>query len=279
MQIGPAQPIEKSTTRMPSSGKPLGVCAVWPDETAPPARPDAAAASPIAGHLAAAPRRRAGQPLHRANGKAALARRSRSARSRRATASPRRATSSAISGTGTIGILRFSPSANHSARSLLQLRHEFCPRSLPCVQPVDAEEQRRVVAQLDQAEHLAERAPLRRRHRGDAEPAFFGLVDADRECRPEPVDADAAHDVAARERLEHDVFGDRDARFIDAELAGAAVAVMHAADHGRCRGNKSPQPAEDAGLEIRRMRRRASAGPISLTSPISARMVESVAAN
>ena len=78
-------------------------------------------------------------------------------------------------------------------------------------QPVDAEEQRGVVAQVEQSQHLAERAPLRRRYRGDAEPALLRLVDADRKGRPEPVDADPAHDVAAQERLEHDVFGHRDA--------------------------------------------------------------------
>ena len=59
-------------------------------------------------------------------------------------------------------------------------------------------EQRRVVAQLEQPQHLAEGAPLRRRHRGDAEPALLGLVDADRKGRPETVDADPPHDVAAR---------------------------------------------------------------------------------
>ncbi len=203
-------------------------------------------------HLAAAPRRRAGQPLRRADGKAALAanfnRHDRAAR-------PRLLIGDQL-GNAWHRHQRNSPlqplREPFGGRLLRELRHEFLLDLFLASQPIDAEKQHGVVAQLDQIEHLAECAPLRRSYGGNAEPAVFGLVDADREGRPEPVDADAAHDVAARERLEHDVFGDRDARLIEAELAGAAIAVVHAAEHAGGGGNKAPQPAENAGLEIRR---------------------------
>src|ERR1700751_4040397 len=61
VQIGPAQPIEKSMTRIPASGRSF-------------AAPVAAAGreAGAAGALAAALRRRAGQALHRARGEAVL---------------------------------------------------------------------------------------------------------------------------------------------------------------------------------------------------------------
>ena len=81
-------------------------------------------------------------------------------------------------------------------------------------------------------------------------PALLGFIDADGKCRPEAIDADPAHDVPAQEGLEHNVFGDRNARFEDRQLAGSAVSIVHAARHGRRRRYKAPQAGKDAGLEI-----------------------------
>ncbi|GCC49596.1 hypothetical protein chiPu_0034021, partial [Chiloscyllium punctatum] len=92
--------------------------------------------------------------------------------------------------------------------------------------------------------------------RGDAEPALPRLVDADRKSRPEPVDPDPPHDVAALERLEHDVFGDRDRGFEQAEMAFAPAPVLHAAEHRCGCRDEAPQPAQDADLEVRRVHRR-----------------------
>src|SRR4029077_4014562 len=104
-------------------------------------------------------------------------------------------------------------------------------------------------------------------HGGDAKPALSGFVDADRKGRPEPVDADPAHDVAARKRLEHDVFGNGDAGFEDAQAAAAPAPVLHPAQHRRGRGYESPQAGKDAGLEIRRMHRRSLDRPDQLYQP------------
>ena len=141
--------------------------------------------------------------------------------------------------------------------ALLQLRNELAFDFFHALQAIDAHEQRRVIAQRVQPQHLAERAPLRGRHRGNPEPALFGFVDADRKSRPEAVDADPPHDVAARKRLEHDVFGHRDRGLEDAQAAGAPAPVLHAAQRRRGGGDKTPETGEDAGLEVRRMHRRA----------------------
>ncbi len=93
------------------------------------------------------------------------------------------------------------------------------------------------------------------------------LVDADRKSRPKPVDADPAHDVAARERFEHDVFGHGDAGFEDAERTAPPSLVLHATQHRRCRGDKSPEAGKNAGLEIRRMHRRPLGRPDQLYQP------------
>src|SRR3954471_17120939 len=116
-------------------------------------------------------------------------------------------------------------------RALLQLRNELAFDFIDLLQAIDAHEQGRIVAQFVQSEHLTEGAPLRRRYRGDAEPALFGLVDADRKGRPEPVNADPPHDVAARKRLEHDVFGDRDRGLKNTQAMAAAASVLYAAQY------------------------------------------------
>ena len=219
------------------------------------------------GHRAATPRRRAGQALHGTGGEAGLIadhdRHDGAAR-------PLLFIGDEIADRGHRHDRDLAPQAFgkpflRGAR--LQPRDELALDQVDMLQAVDAHEQSRVVAQLEQSQHLAEGAPLRRRHRGDAEPALLGLVDADRECRPEAIDADPPHDVAAHESFEHDVFGDRDAGLEDAERTAAAAPVLHAAQHRGCRRDKTPEAGEDAGLEIRRMHRRALGRPDQFDQP------------
>ncbi len=141
--------------------------------------------------------------------------------------------------------------------ALLQPWNELAFDFFHALQAIGAHEQRRVVAQRVQPQHLAERAPLRGRNRRNPEPALFGLVDADRKGRPEAVDADPPHDVAARKRLEHDVFGHGDRGLEDAQAARAPAPVLHAAERRRGGGDETPETGEDAGLEVRRVHRRA----------------------
>ena len=140
--------------------------------------------------------------------------------------------------------------------ALFQPRNDLALDVSHMLQAIDAHGQRRIVAQFRQPQHLAKRPPLRRGYRGDAEPALLGFVDAGRERRPEPVNPDAPHDVAVHERLEHDVFGHRDAGFEDAQGVRASPPVLHPAQHRGSRRDKAPEAGEDAGLEIRRMHRR-----------------------
>ncbi len=208
------------------------------------------------GNRAAAARRCAGQALHRTRAEASLItdhdRNDRAAR-------PLLFIGDEIADLGYRHDRDFSPQAFRKpflGGALLQSRNDLAFDFPDVLEPVDAHEQRRIVAQLRQTQHLAEGAPLRRRHRGDAKPALPGFVDADRKGRPEPVDADAAHDVAAHERLEHDVFGDGDAGLENAQATGSPAPVLHAADDRGCGGDESPQAGKDAGLEIRRVHRR-----------------------
>src|SRR5712664_4051687 len=208
------------------------------------------------GNCSAASWRRAGQSLHGARGKAGLAadgdRYNRSARSflfvtdEVADAGHRHDRNSSLE--------PFSKPLLRGA--LLQLRTKSAFDFFHVLEPVDAKKQRRIIAQVEQPQHLAEGTPLRRCHRGNTQPALLRSIDADGKCRPEAIDADPAHDVPAQGRLKHNVFGDRNARFENRQLAGAAVSIVHAAQHGRRRCYKAPQAGKDAGLEIGCVNRR-----------------------
>ena len=72
----------------------------------------------------------------------------------------------------------------------------------------------RIGPELRQADHLAERHPLRRRDHRDAEPAVLGRKISDRKAAPEPVDADARPGEAGLQRQSRVELADLQHRFV-----------------------------------------------------------------